>query len=254
MRQYIHDSLVIFRRSMTLSLQNPVWIIVSIIQPILYLSLFGPILVKVASTPGFPHGDAWQVFVPGLMVQLGIFGAFFVGFGIISEWRLGVIDRMMVAPVHRTTLITGRVMRDVILITFQGAILIGMGFLFGLRVPPSAIIAGLFVVALLAAAFSYFSYAIGLALKSEDALAPVVNSIALPILLLSGILLPMSLAPRWLQLVSDVNPIKHVVEAIRAIFRGNIASFETVLGVGLAVLIVIAAASLGNHVFKAQTK
>jgi ABC-2 type transport system permease protein len=239
---------------MKLSLQNPVWVIISIIQPVLYLTLFGPLLKTIANTPGFPEGNAWQVFVPGLLVQLGIFGAFFVGFGIISEWRSGVIDRMMVTPAHRTALITGRVFRDVIMLVFQAIILIGMSYFFGLRISVFAFIAALFIVALLAAAFSYLSYAAGLALKSEDALAPMINSFALPILLLSGILLPMSLAPKWLQILSDINPIKHVVISLRAVFRDEFITFEVFLGVGLAIIIVVLSGYLGNLVIKNQTK
>ncbi len=254
MKQYVHDTMVVFRRAMTIALQNPVWIFVSIFQPILYLTLFGPLLERVAQVPGFPPGDAWLVFVPGLLVQLGIFGAFFVGFGIIAEWREGVIERMMATPARRTALITGRVLRDVVMITMQGLILIGAGFLFGLRVSALEIVASLGIIALLAAAFSYLSYAAGLILKSEDALAPLINMFALPILLLSGILLPMSLAPRWLQIFSDFNPIKHVVDATRAIFRGEIVSFDVALGSGLAVLIVILAAYVGNLAIKSQTR
>lgn len=254
MTKYLHDTFVIFRRAMTLALQNPIWIFVSILQPILYLSLFGPLLQRVAQTPGFPPGDAWQVFVPGLLVQLGIFGAFFVGFGIIAEWRSGVIDRMMVTPASRTALISGRVLRDVVLICFQGSLLMGAGYLFGLRVSWDAVIGGLIMVAILGAAFASFSYAAGLALKSEDALAPMINMFALPILLLSGILLPMTLAPGWLQLLSDINPIKHIVDALRAIFRGDILSGTTALGLVLALTILVIAGYVGNLVFRQQTK
>lgn len=254
MLKYMRDSYIVFKRAMILSLQNPVWAVISILQPILYLTLFGPLLETIAETPGFPPGDAWQIFVPGLLVQLGIFGAFFVGFGIIAEWRAGVIERMMVTPASRTALITGRVLRDAIMIVVQGLILVGAGYVFGLRIPVSALIAGLAVVAVLGAAFAYFSYAAGLALKSEDALAPMVNFFALPILLLSGILLPMSLAPRWLQILSDLNPFKHVVEAMRAIFRNEFFSTTTFLGVALVVVVMLVAAFLGNLVIRQQTK
>lgn len=254
MRAYIHDSLVIFRRSMTVTLQNPMWIVITILQPVLYLSLFGPLLQRVASVPGFPAGDAWQVFVPGLLVQLGMFGASFVGFGIIAEWRAGVIDRMMVAPVSRTALITGRVLRDMLVLTAQGAVLVGVAYLFGLRVPMLAVAAGLFLVALLGGTFAYLSYAAGLALKTEDALAPLINSVALPALLLSGILLPMSLAPGWLETMANFNPIKHVVDGLRAVFRGEYLGATSLVGLGLALLMLVLAARVGNRVFRAQTK
>src|ERR1700735_4180972 len=93
------DTFLIFRRQMRQSLRNPVWVIIGLTQPILYLALFGPLLTHLTSAPGFQPGNAWQVYVPGLLVQLGLFGSAFVGFSIIAEWRMGVIERMRVTPV-----------------------------------------------------------------------------------------------------------------------------------------------------------
>src|ERR671930_2344861 len=101
----LQETDLIFRRAMRLSLRNPVWVILGLIQPILYLALFGPLLKRVVRAPGFPPGDAWQVFVPGLLVQLGIFGAAFVGFGLLSEMRSGVVERMRVTPASRLALL-----------------------------------------------------------------------------------------------------------------------------------------------------
>ena len=78
-------------------------------------------------------------------------------------------------------------------------------------------------------------------LKSEDALAPLFNGLAIPVLLLSGILLPMSLAPAWLRYVSDVNPLKHIVDGVRAFFQGDILVSAGLWGVvSLAILIGVA--------------
>src|SRR5436190_21948797 len=104
---FFRDTWIIFARAMRLSLRQPLWVLIGLLQPILYLTLFGPLLQNLASAPGFT-GDAWQVFVPGLLVQLGIFGGLFVGFGIIAEWRSGVIDRQLVTPASRVSIITGR--------------------------------------------------------------------------------------------------------------------------------------------------
>jgi len=253
-RTVLHDTWVIFARAMRLSLRQPMWVLIGVMQPILYLTLFGPLLQQVASAPGFPPGDAWAVFVPGLLVQLGIFGGLFVGFGIIAEWRSGVIDRQMVTPASRTALIAGRTLRDVVVIVVQAIVLVSAAYLFGLRVPPAGLVIGLFLIGLLGAAFSAISNAIGLATKSEDALAPLVNALALPILLLSGILLPMTLAPRWLQIISDFNPFKHIVDALRAVFRGEMTSPIVLIGVALAVALVAIGWWIGNRVFAAQTK
>lgn len=250
---FFRDTGIIFARALKLSLRQPLWVLIGLMQPILYLVLFGPLLQTVAASSGF-EGDAWQVFVPGLLVQLGIFGGLFVGFGIIAEWRSGVIDRQLVSPASRISIIAGRTLRDVLVITVQGIVLVGASFLMGLRIPIEAFLIGLVLVALLGAAFSFISNAIGIATKSEDALAPLVNTLALPILLLSGILLPMTLAPRWLQIVSDFNPFKHIVEALRAVFRGQLGDPIVLIGLVLAIVLVGLGAWMGGSVLRAQTK
>jgi ABC-2 type transport system permease protein len=228
-------------------------VLIGLLQPILYLTLFGPLLQNIAATSGF-EGDAWQVFVPGLLVQLGIFGGLFVGFGIIAEWRSGVIDRQLVTPAARTSIIAGRTLRDVVVISVQAIVLVGCAYLLGLRVPAAALLVGLVLVALLGAAFSFISNAIGIATKSEDALAPLVNTLALPILLLSGILLPMNIAPRWLQIASDFNPFKHIVEALRAVFRGDFANPIVWIGALLAVVVGVLGAWVGARTLSAQSR
>ena len=249
----LHETNLIFRRAMRLSLRNPVWVILGLIQPILYLTMFGPLLENMTEVQGWPAGDAWQVFVPGLLVQLGIFGAAFVGFGLVAEMRAGVVERMRVTPASRLALLLGRVMRDVVVLFVQGVILIGCAELFGLDAPLGGLILGLLVVAALGAAFSSASYAAALILKSEDALAPLANGLAVPLLLLSGILLPMSLAPGWLETVSDANPVKHVVDGVRALFLEGHITMTVVWGVFAAAGLVAAGMALGTRTFERES-
>jgi ABC-2 type transport system permease protein len=91
------EMFVIFQRQMRILLRNPVWVFFGLTQPILYLALFGPLLKNV-SGGGLGGDSAWRVFVPGLLLQLAIFGAGFAGFGVIQELREGVIDRQRVTP------------------------------------------------------------------------------------------------------------------------------------------------------------
>jgi len=234
----MRDTGTVFARAMRMSLRNPAWLFISLMQPILYILLFGPLLEPLAGQLG--TGNAYQIFVPGILVQLGIFGAMFVGFGLIAEYRAGVIESQRVTPASRTALLLGRVLRDVIVLLVQGTLLVLVSIPLGLRAPLLGVVLSLVVIALLGAAFASVSYALALTLKSEDAFAPLLNMFVLPILLLSGILLPMSLAPGWLQTVSDVNPLKHVVEGTRELFVGgydtSTAWWGAALTVGLAVL------------------
>ncbi len=252
--RFLTDTWLVFSRAMRLSLRNPVWVILGLMQPILYLVLFGPVLEPVASAPGFPPGSAWQVFVPGLLVQLGVFGAAFAGFGLIAEWRAGVVERMRVTPAARGSLLFGRVLRDVVVILVQGALLSVVAVVFfGLDAPIEGLLIGVAIVGLLGGAFSALSYGAALKLKSEDSFAPVVNGLILPILLLSGILLPMTLAPGWLQTVADLNPLTHIVDGVRAMYRGEIGSSDAWLGTVLTLALLVLGVFYGTRVFRKES-
>jgi ABC-2 type transport system permease protein len=245
---------LIFQRAMRKSLRNPAWVIIGIVQPVLYLALFGPLLSPIiANTPGFPPGDAYQVLVPALLVQLGLFGSLFAGFELISEYRAGVIERMRVTPVSRSALLVGRSLKDMVVLVVQGLLLTLLSLLFGLRAPVGAVVLALVLVAVLALAMSSASYALALRLKSEDALAPVLNTIVLPVLLLSGILLPMTLAPAWLFAVSRANPFVYVVDAERAIFQGDLLTTTVLVGLGVSILLVVLTVGWGVRTFQRES-
>ena len=108
----LRDTWLIFERSMTLTLRNPVWLIMGLMQPILYLLRFGPLLKNIASMPGFPPGGAFNVFVPGILVMTALFSSAFVGFGLCDELREGVVERMRVTPMSRVAMLLGRSLRE----------------------------------------------------------------------------------------------------------------------------------------------
>ena len=246
------DTWTIFARAMRMSLRNPAWLVISVMQPILYIVLFGPLLEPLSGSLG-AAGNAYQIFVPGILIQVGMFGALFVGFGLIAEWRAGVVESQRVTPASRTSLLLGRVLRDVVVLVVQSVLLVLVSMLFGLRAPVVGVVLTLVVVALLGAALSAVSYALALTLKSEDAFAPLLNAVVFPILLLSGILLPMSLAPGWLQGVSDVNPFKHIVEGARSFFAGDYASSTAWWGLALTVVLAVLGWWFGVRRFKRES-
>ncbi len=131
---------------------------------------------------------------------------------------------MRVTPASRLGLLLGRVLRDTLVLLIQAALLTLIAVAFGLHVPALGALITVGIVGMLGISLSSLSYAAGLWLKSEDALAPLLNMISVPALLLSGILLPMELAPRWLQRIAAVNPFSHVVDGARAAFRDDLGS------------------------------
>jgi ABC-2 type transport system permease protein len=247
------DTWLIFERSLGLSLRNPVWVIMGVLQPILYLLLFGPLLTNVAKMPGFPPGGAFNVFVPGILVMTALFGSAFVGFGLCDEMREGVVERMTVTPMSRVAMLMGRSLRDVVLLLAQGLILVALAIPFGLEINLGGMAIAFAMLALIGIMMSPVSYVLALVLKSEDSLAPVVNGLSLPLLLLSGVMLPMSLAPDWLQTVAKFNPLYHAVAAIRALFNASYGDGEIVTGLVVLVVLAVLTISVGARTFGRAT-
>ncbi|MFG3288996.1 ABC transporter permease [Streptomyces sp. NPDC048179] len=212
----ISDTWLVFSRQMFLVLRNPVWLIVGLLQPLCFLFLFGPLL-----GPVLRGGDSYQTFVPGLLVNMAMLGTLFAGFGLMADLRAGVLERMRVTPVSPLSLLLGRSAREVLTLLVQSAMITLLALPLGLRIRLVDFLLTYALLALIAVMLSAASYALALKLRSEDALTPLLNTLVMPLLLLSGILLPMALAPDWLHAVARLNPFLWAVDASRALFNGH---------------------------------
>ncbi|MBG0561635.1 ABC transporter permease [Actinoplanes aureus] len=237
--KFVRDTWLIFENQMRLLLRNPVWVLVGVFQPVMYLLLFAPLLRPALQVS--TDAEAYEIFVPGMLVMLAIFGGLFQGFGLIAELRAGVIERSRVTPVSRLALLLGRTLRDVVSLVAQAVIITLLALIFDLRVFLGNLLLAYLMLALIALMTSALSYGVALRVRSEDALAPLMNTVAQPVLLLSGILLPLTYAPGWLQNVAEWNPFSWAVDGTRALFRGDLGAPEVWQGLAItAVLAVLA--------------
>jgi ABC-2 type transport system permease protein len=193
-----------------------------------------------------------RVFVPGMLVQLGVFGAFFAGFSLIGEWREGVIEAERVTPASRTALLIGRHNRDLLQLLVQSVILIVLGYALGMRASPGGLVLGTALPLLIGGACAAASNALALTTKSEDVMAPVINMMMMPVLLLSGILLPMTIGPAWLERVSQFMPIRHVVDAVRSSFAGDFSASGLLWGSVWALGLFAVAVWWGTATFRRE--
>ena len=249
---FVRESNIVFQRQIRMNLRNPAWVLIGIMQPVLYLVLFGPLLKPLVASFDTGTDNAYTFLVPGLLVQLGMFGAFFAGFGLIGEWREGVIEAERVTPANRSALLVGRLMRDVIQLFVQSLILVGLGYLMGMRGDALGIVYGIALTLLIGGACAAASNALALTTKSEDVMAPVINIVMMPVLLLSGILLPMTLGPEWLQSLSDFMPFKWIVDAVRDGFAGDLASSAVLWGSVWAVVLAALGTWWGTATFRRE--
>ena len=241
MMKMLHDTRLMFIRNLEHTLRNPIFIVVSMFQPLLYLLLFMPLLNGLGSVPGIPAGRTAEVFIPGLLVMQALFGSAFVGFSLIDDIRTGVIERFLVTPVKRSAILLGRVLRDALVLLIQCILITLVAIPFGLSVNVGGFLLSLLLYALIGVTMASLSYGFALIYKIEDPLAPTLNTITLPVSLLSGIILPLTLAPIWLQDLAKVNPFSYAVDAARSLFAGNFMNLEieegfTIIGVLAIVL------------------
>jgi ABC-2 type transport system permease protein len=187
--------------------------------------------------------------VPGLLVQLAMFGASGVGFGLIAEVRVGVVERLRVTPVSRVALLLGRALRDIVVLLIQAVILILVALPFGLNIDLQGVLVVLGLVALIGLAIASIAYAAALWLRSEDSYAPLIFTATLPLLLLSGVLLPMSLAPDWLRAIASINPLAYAVDAARAVFNGQLDDVSVLKGVVIMSVLALISTVLAARQF-----
>jgi ABC-2 type transport system permease protein len=189
-----------------------------------------PLLNGLGGVPGLPAGKTVQIFIPGLLVMMALFGSAFVGFNLIDDIRSGVIERFLVTPVSRSAILLGRVLRDALVLLTQCVLITLVAIPLGLSVNVGGFLLSLVLYAMVSITMASMSYSFALIYRIEDPLAPTLNTITLPLSLLSGIMLPLALAPLWLQDLAKVNPLSHVVNASRALFAGNFQNTDIITG------------------------
>lgn len=215
----LRDTWLIFQRQMLLVTRTPIRLVIGFAQPISYLLLFAPLLKSAlgAST----YAQAYRIYIPGLLVIMVLLGGAFTGFGLLAELATGVIERSRVTPVSRFALLLGRALSEVATLLVQALVITLLAIPFGLTVPLGDVLLAYVMLILMGLMAASVSYATALLIRSPAALGPIINTVSQPLALLSGVLLPLALAPRWLLDVARWNPFYWATNGIRSLFTGN---------------------------------
>lgn len=230
----LKDILLLFIRHFKKSMRSPVWLIMGLMQPVLYLVFYMPLLKNTGNTALMPTSEVVRIFVPGMLVIMAM-GMLFAGFSFIDEIRQGLIARWLVTPTTRVGIIMSLVCSQVLILFLQSSLLLIIALFLGLHVPLIGILLTVVLILLIGITMSCFSYAISISVKDEGVLASITQTFFLPLMLLSGIMLPISFAPHWIQAMAKFNPFYYAVEASRSLFAGNYA--DIIILKGFAVVI-----------------
>ncbi len=199
---------LLFQRYATQLLRNPVWLIVGFSTPILYLALFTPLLKNLAGAGGLPSGNVLDLFLPGILSL---------------ELKAGVIERFRVTPASRFAILTGPILASMVMMFVFDAVVVAVGAGFGFSVHWAGLAVLAVLLGLLMIIMAAFSIATALVTKEISGFAAIVNGINLPILLLAGVLLPISLGPAWMRVIAHFNPLYYLVQASRVLASGTLA-------------------------------
>ena len=220
------DVALFFRRYTVQMLRNPIWLFVGFSTPLLYLVLFTPLLKHQLGVEGIRTTNVLDVFLPGILSLLAFASGMGPGFSTLFELQTGVVERFRVTPSSRFAILMGPILSSMVMMFVFDAVVVaaGAGFGFGVHWVGLAVLGVL--LGLLMVTMSAFS-AVATALTTRDlnSFAAVVNGLNLPILLLAGVLLPISLgAPIWMRVLAHFNPLYYLVEASRALANGIVGT------------------------------
>src|SRR5690625_4514060 len=183
----VADTLYLFKRHLLHTMRMPIWIIVNIIQPLFYLTIFGQLFSRVVEIPGFEATSYLQFLTPGIVIMTALFGSFWSGMGLIEDLNEGVMDRLLVTPVRRASIITARVLHASFTVVTQAFIILVLAMFMGTQFPGGflGMISILIFAALLGSGFSALSNGLALMTRRDETLIAIINFFGLPLTFLS---------------------------------------------------------------------
>ena len=230
---------LLFQRYLTQLLRNPVWVIVGFSTPILYLALFTPLLKHLIGSGGLPTGNVLDLFLPGILSLLAFATGIGPGFNTLFELKAGVIERFRVTPASRFAILLGPILASMLMMLVFDAAVVAIAFGFGFSVHWAGLGVLVVLLGLLMVTVAAWSIATALVTKEISGFAAIANGINLPILLLAGVLLPISLGPAWMRVLAHFNPLYYLVQASRVLAAGTLSG--TAVWQAFAVLVPLCA-------------
>lgn len=235
-------------------MREPIWIALLLIQPLIWLLLYGQLFKRITNLPGGGFGtNSYITFLaPAIVVMNAFFSATWSGMAMITDLDRDVIPRFLATPVSRVSLVASQVVRAALTAVIQALVILVIALGLGVRIEsgPLGWIVVLVAAALVSSAFAGLSQAIALLTRKEATMIAVANFIGLPLLFLSSTLISIRQIPHWMQVTARLNPVNWGVSSAREVVLPG-TDWSSV-GIHLALLfgLTIATASLATWTFR----
>ncbi|MDE3074654.1 MAG: ABC transporter permease, partial [Chloroflexota bacterium] len=201
-------------RNLRFLMRQPWYIAVTLIQPVIWLLLFGALFKNITQIPGFATRSYVDYLTPGIVIMTALFSSGWLGMSFIEAMERGVMDRFLTSPTSRVALIAGSLGYSSVVLLAQSLVIVGLGYVTGAHYSGfGGLVLLLAVTVLLGAAFGSFSNAVALLLRKQESLIGAVNFLVLPLTFLSSVFMQQNLVPKWIQALAPFNPVNWAVTA-----------------------------------------
>lgn len=247
----ISDTWFLLGKYVKMTIRMPMWAFFTVIQPLIWLIIFGQLFQNMARLPGFPSGSYIDFFAPGAIIMTVLFGSSWSGISLLRELNYGVVDKMLVTPISRVSIVLSRVLHSTLTVLLQCIIIIMIAVLMGTHIERgmTGISLTMLVVFLLAICFSGISNGLAIWLKKEEPLVVMGNMLTLPLMFISSAMVPRDYLPVWIKTLSLINPIDYAVNAIRAQFSGQIDIEIFIKDIAILLAFAIIAITTATYLF-----
>ena len=198
--------------------------------------------------------SALQWFLPGVLVMIGLFGTSMTGSNLLYEMQTGSYERALVTPLGRSSLLVGRALKELAPIVAQAALICLVALPFGFVLYPGPALVGLLLLGIFGVGLGALSYSLAIASRKKEWMFwAVQQALLFPLLILSGMMLPLDNGPAWMRAVAGVNPLTYIVDAERTLFGGTLLSADVLWGFLAAGLTCAIGLAIGIRAIRRST-
>jgi ABC-2 type transport system permease protein len=204
-------------RRLQVFVRQPGYLVITLIQPMIWLFLFGSLFRKVAELPGFGATSYVDYIVPGVVVMNALSSNMWAGMGAMEEIERGTMNRFLVTPVSRSALMNASVVEQAVSTTIQSVIIVLLGWAAGAHYPGGVGGVAVLVLAsvLLGTVFGAMSNAVGMLVRQRETIIGLNIFLLLPLTFLSSAFMAANLMPGWMRTVAELNPVNWALDAAR---------------------------------------
>jgi ABC-2 type transport system permease protein len=236
--------------------KQPAYVVITLVQPVIWLFLFGGLFRRVVELPGFGSASYLDYLVPGVIVMSAVSANMWAGMGTLEEIERGTLNRFLITPVHRSALLNANVLMQALTTAFQSVVIILLGWAGGAAYPGGALGLLVLVVAasVLGTVFGAFSNALGMLVRQRESIIGINTFLLLPLTFLSSAFMASALMPHWMQVVARFNPVNWALEAGRSAMRAQPDWWSVLSHGGWLLLLAAAAVGLSLRTFRSYQR